>query len=58
MNRMREANNKNNIDPSLIDGLTSQCNKLEKALEIRVIEINARIQELKDNVLMALPSKH
>ena len=41
---------KNNIDPERIDKLESRCLKLEKDIEIRIVEVNSKFGELKDHV--------
>lgn len=43
MNKIKETMIKSTIDPALIDQLQSKCTKLEKELEIKVVEIAARI---------------
>ena len=37
MNKIKESNIKNNIDPSVIDGVIYQANKLEKAIDVKII---------------------
>jgi hypothetical protein len=43
MNKIKESMIKSSIDPVLIDNLQSKCTKLEKELEIKVVELAARI---------------
>ena len=57
MNKVKESMIKSSIDPASIDSLESRCLKLEKELEIRVVELNARMNEIKDNIELNIASK-
>lgn len=57
MNRLKEAVAKTSIDPALIDHLQSKATKLEKELEVKVVEIAARINEIRDTMDINLPSR-
>ena len=48
---------KGKIDPEVIDNLQSKTVKLEKELEIKMVEIQARINEIKDNIELNLPNR-
>lgn len=50
MNKIKESMIKGKIDPEVIDNLQSKTVKLEKELEIKMVEIQARINEIKDNI--------
>lgn len=57
MNKIKESMIKSNIDPEVIDNLQSKTVKLEKELEIKTVEIQARINEIKDNIELNLPNR-
>lgn len=56
-NKIKETMIKSAIDPALIDQLHSKCTKLEKELEIKVVEIAARISEVRDIIEINLPTR-
>ena len=57
MNKVKESMIKGNIDPEVIDSLQSKTAKLEKELEIKMVEVQARINEIKDNIELNLPNR-
>lgn len=57
MTKLKESLIKNNIDPERIDRLESRCAKLEKEVDIRIVEVNAKINELKDFIEHNLTTK-
>ena len=54
---MKESLGKKHIDPDRIDKLESRCLKLEKDIDYRIIEVNSKMNELKDNVEHSVASK-
>jgi len=47
---VQESLVKNNIDPERIDKLESRCLRLEKEIEIKMVENIAKLNELKQSV--------
>ena len=50
MTKIQAAMSKNSIDPAHIDSIESRCIKLEKELGLKLVEMTARLTELKDNI--------
>lgn len=48
---------RSNIDPQKIDHLESRCLKIEKELELKIIECYSRLNEVKENVIQSLTTK-
>lgn len=56
-NKVKEGMAKSAIDPALIDSLQSKSTKLEKELEMKAVELAARISEVRDLIEINLPTR-
>ena len=57
MSKVQESLVRNNIDPERIDKLESKCLRLEKEIEIKMVENAAKLNELRQSVEHNLASK-
>lgn len=57
MSKVQESLVRNNIDPERIDKLESKCLRLEKEIEIKMVENAAKLNELRQSVEHNLVSK-
>jgi hypothetical protein len=57
LNKVREAAGRGAVDPQVIDALEARCVRLEKDLGVKVVEMAARVNELRDSIENSLATK-
>lgn len=57
MTKVKASLVKNNIDPERVDKLEVRCLKLEKEIDLKLIEAGSRLNELKQNIEHSVASK-